>query len=701
MGLSKKQEPASVLSMVVAFVLVILGIKVGKVAFAFFEMNTLRALYASRLLRFMVLLGAAYGLSRLPLSRKKRGVIVLALVAVALLKLALLIHSGRADTPRAWLSEIWSDASIALHVVYSVLRQDVLFLSAFIIVEFALVKLVSARFQKVVRGASASFMVIVLLISSLELAHYIKSGIAGTGQLLGFFLNNAGALAPMLRSQLDLGTFAALVLPLLVWVVLSRMRFERLSDALSGSSRRLFPVAFLIAALVHLAPIDHRYDRFMGDIFMALGDLAPWHNNNETTAIRQAARMPLIFDTSHLTVRTTKDTPPKKNIVIIMLESTRASATSVYNKALDDTPFLVEFAKRGATVSEMFAPVPRTSAAWVSTIDGVYPAGDEEMSAWLDGGRRNLTSLPMALAPLGYTSAFFTSAHVNFMYDAALVHSMGFQTVADGDALPANGFEKSSWVGFEDRIWVQPSLSWVKEQRDHDKPFVLMIMTSIGHFNYDVPSHWPIRSFPTTDESYNRYLNCLSYVDSVVRELVNGLEKLDVLSNSIVLIMGDHGESFGEHGPRVHSLVLYNETLRIPTLLYAEGSIAPGSTITGLRQEIDVMPTMFDLLELTPSNATLPGTSFMKPVAADRSIYFAGAEGSQFLALRKGDTKFIYNFERTPTEAYAMNRDPYERQDIAETLSATTVASAESEMLLWRARSSLALNGRPSAGSGH
>jgi arylsulfatase A-like enzyme len=54
-----------------------------------------------------------------------------------------------------------------------------------------------------------------------------------------------------------------------------------------------------------------------------------------------------------------------------------------------------------------------------------------------------------------------------------------------------------------------------------------------------------------------------------------------VLRSSIVIILGDHGESFGEHGPRGRSLLVYDETVKIPGIVYADGPIPPGTSISG------------------------------------------------------------------------------------------------------------------------
>jgi len=694
-----KARETSLVRMVLAAVAVVLAIKLGKLGFSFLDIYGLRTVYSSHLFRLLALLGVTWALNRLALFKGKRLIkskailVALPMLGVALAKVAQAVWTRHLDIAYLWITTPAFEVAVTAHLLFSVLRPDLLFFASFALLVWLVAWVTPTRFQRILSRVCFVLIALMLVISGLELALYCKTGLPGTGQLLGFFVSNAATMAPMLKSQLDATTLPALVMPLLVWLGLSRVTLTppgtELSRELPRRQMAIPATLLLTSALVHPVPYDHQFDRLLGNTFLALRDLAPWRTTGELEAKRRAQALPLLFDTSKAVLRT-KHAAPRKNVIVIMLESTRAFATSPYDPKIDSTPFLTDFAKRGAVVSSMYAGVPRTSAAWMSVINGVFAPSDEVMARWIKSGQQHLSSMPMLLAPAGYSSAFFTTAHLDFMYDAALVRSMRFGTVHDAKTLPRGTFEHVSYTGFEDRMMLEPSLAWVAEQVQQQKPFYLALMTNVGHFPYTPPSTWPVRSFATTDSDYARYLNCLAYVDSVLKDFVAGLEKLGVLQSSIVLILGDHGESMGEHGPRVHTLVIYDEALRIPAILYADGLIPPRSSIAGIRQEIDVIPTILELLGKEAMHATLPGTSLLQPIPDDRPAFFAGAEGSQFLAVRRGDLKFIYNYERTPTEVYSMTRDPDERHDIAASLPQQTIENAEMDMLVWRERVSRA-----------
>jgi lipoteichoic acid synthase len=680
-----------------ALTLVILGIKVGKVLADFYSENPHAALgtvYSSWLVRLSVGICGVYLAGHVLWPRWKWKISVLPLILLVPAKLVLALVRGDPATAYVWLLEAGGQLWVAISIGLYVLRRDLIFLASFAVISYlAVTFLESYRLGRILLRTSVGLL---LLVSGIELACYCKMGVTGTGHLLAYFLTNAASLWPMLRPELDIVSISALLAPvtagfLTVWLI-SRS-YARGSSSPARSLARAWPIVlsvFLAAEFVPVVPVDHRFDRFAGDTYLSLGDLLPWSGSTQLEAARQASRMPPLCDTTNAILRGRDSASASfRNVVIIMLESARASATSVGNPMLGNTPFLAEFAKRSAVVPEMYAVIPRTSAAWVAVLDGIWPSTDEEMAGWAQNGEP-LKSLPVLLATRGYSSAYFTSAHLSFGYDAPLIKKEQFGEVLDGDGLPNQGFEQPTFWGFEDRIMLEPSLSWVEQQRDRKNPFLLVMMTTIGHYDYKYPVAWQTQSFSASDVSYNSYLNCLSYVDSMLKGLIEGLDKLGVLRSSIVIILGDHGESFGEHGPRIHSLGVYEETLRIPAIIYADGLIPPGTLIPGLRQEVDVLPTVLDALGLTPENTNFPGTSFFRPVPADRTLYFSSSIYSHSVGMRKGGLKYIYNFGRTPTEVYAIDHDPGERHDIAATLPRSAIDKAEIDMLVWRERVSRA-----------
>ncbi len=686
-----------ILQVVLSLAVVVIGIKLGKLLFAFYagdDLRTaLRSIYSSWFLRIVAAVVLGFAIVAVCSPRRKRLAGASPILFLVVAKMLQALWHRNPATTYVWLQDAGRDFILTVRQVFPAVYMDLWFLFGFAIVVYLAVALTPARYGRSLRVVLAVFTGLLLCVSSLDLAHYSETGAAGTGQLLGYLFVNAANLWPMLRSEMGVFTISALLMPLVVGLVtalLVRRWYARRRPRPALNLAKAFPAVLLLlplVGLVHPPLYWHAFDRFHENLYLGLRDLIPWREAGELEAIKRASRLPAISDTSKAVLRARAgQTDPPRNVIIIMLESARAGSTSMYDPALGTTPFLAEFAKRGALVPEMYAVMPRTSAAWIAVLHGIWPPPEDAIMTWAQKGQLQFRSLPRLLATRGYSSAFFTTGRLTFGYDGALIKNMGFDSVYDGDTLPNQGFERPTFWGFEDRMMLQPSLDWVKKQRDEHKPFLLAMMTNIGHYDYKFPSTWPAKSFGNFDSQYNNYLNCLSYIDSMLKDFIAGLEDLDVLKSSIVIILGDHGESFGEHGPRQHTYYVYDETLKIPAVLYADGLIQPGTSVPGLRQQVDIVPTVFDALGLSVDNATLPGTSLFQPIPADRPLYFSATLDSNSMGLRREQLKFIYNFERAPTEVYSLDQDPTERHDIARATPPAVINAAEMDLLVWRER---------------
>ncbi|MDM0068069.1 sulfatase-like hydrolase/transferase [Variovorax sp. J31P207] len=78
--------------------------------------------------------------------------------------------------------------------------------------------------------------------------------------------------------------------------------------------------------------------------------------------------------------------------------------------------------------------------------------------------------------------------------------------------------------------------------------------------------------------------------------LMQGYEALGVLDDTVFVFLGDHGQLFGEHGLSQRFNAIYQEGIHVPAILYAPGLITPNRRISGSRQQIDILPTVVELL---------------------------------------------------------------------------------------------------------
>jgi arylsulfatase A-like enzyme len=100
------------------------------------------------------------------------------------------------------------------------------------------------------------------------------------------------------------------------------------------------------------------------------------------------------------------------------------------------------------------------------------------------------------------------------------------------------------------------------------------------------------------------YAGELRWTDAQVGRLLGRLDALDVAERTLVIVTSDHGDELFEHGAIGHRRTLYEEVTRIPLILRMPGVLPRGSAAEGLVSNVDVLPTVLDLLGLPG----LPGT---------------------------------------------------------------------------------------------
>ena len=236
----------------------------------------------------------------------------------------------------------------------------------------------------------------------------------------------------------------------------------------------------------------------------------------------------------------------------------------------------------------------------------------------------------------------------------------------------------------------RPLFAWVDAQAQAHRPFLLTVMTNVGHHDYQLPPSWASKAFASArfpdDPTYLRYLNCLAYVDDWIATIVRGFEERGLDRSTVFVILGDHGESFADHEERQHIGVLYEEGIHIPALIYAPGRDLPPGKVAGLRQQIDILPTVVELLGYRPTGGVLVGSSLLHPAPAQRHLFFSGSLDGTYLALRDDTRKYIYTFGRSPLRVFDEGTDPLERHDLRASLSDSDAERIESELLLTRAR---------------
>ncbi len=146
--------------------------------------------------------------------------------------------------------------------------------------------------------------------------------------------------------------------------------------------------------------------------------------------------------------------------------------------------------------------------------------------------------------------------------------------------------------------------------------------------------------------------------------------QLGLLDRSLVAVVGDHGESLGDHGEETHSMFLYESAIRVPMILWRPGLLPAGQVVTSPVPTSDLSPTILDILGAPPLTAPharslltfLDGRSSPPPLAVYAETYVPrfAMGGAPLRALRDDRFKLI---DSPRPELYDLARDSGETRN--------------------------------------
>jgi lipoteichoic acid synthase len=374
---------------------------------------------------------------------------------------------------------------------------------------------------------------------------------------------------------------------------------------------------------------------------------------------------------------TQKRQTQRRNVVLIHLESTRAQSVTPYNEDPKTTPFLDELAKSSLLAERAYVVLPRSSKGSVAVNCGIEPPlypGPE-----FEPGGIPAPCLAGLLKEQGFNTVFFQSATSSGFGD--LVDNFGYEEFYPPGTMDTEGFKGTNTFGYEEDIMLKPSEQWLKEHKD--KPFMAEYFTGTGHYGYEcLDTPYGTEDFAEDDE-LNRYLNCLRLQDIFLKNLFDQYKELGLYEDTIFVLFGDHGEGFKEHGRDMHGDTIWEEGLKIPLIIHAPGWFEDGERVEGLSSQIDVLPTVVEMLGYKVKNGKYPGYSLLHELPEDRKLRFSCISNHECLASTKGTEKYIYHYGKRPDEFFDLSKDPFEKQNLISERSKDEIDKRREDLILW------------------
>ncbi len=396
----------------------------------------------------------------------------------------------------------------------------------------------------------------------------------------------------------------------------------------------------------------------------------------------------------------------KPDVILITIDTLRADHVGCYGDKQAQTPALDRLCAAGLRFDHAYTPVPVTNSSHASIFTGLYPGSHGVTDFGMPLARTHVTMAEL-FHRHGYQTAAFIGAVILDSRALAPGFDRGFDTY---DNFPEHTAADSRWGRLERRgeDVVRRAGTWLAANRS--KPRFIWVHLYDPHDPYQPPEPYATRY------KGHLYDGEIAYADHALGQLLTLLDQQGRYNNSLIIVMGDHGEGLGEHGEDTHGIFLYDSTTRVPLIMKmpsASNQAGTGRPVSPVVLTIDVLPTLVDYLGL-PTPAKFDGDSFRpllfkpeastspattpgaRPAAAGESWVAIGRHGGPFTfaetdypvhygwaplqSVRAAGLKYI---EAPRPELYELKSDPGEQHNLYQPWD-TRVQGLRSELARFR-----------------
>ncbi|HSB76864.1 MAG TPA: sulfatase-like hydrolase/transferase [Terriglobales bacterium] len=328
------------------------------------------------------------------------------------------------------------------------------------------------------------------------------------------------------------------------------------------------------------------------------------------------------------------------NVLVVVVDTLRADHLSTYGYSRPTSPYLSQLAAQGTLFQNAIAPSSWTLPVHASLLTGLYPDQhhvdtDASLLGW------DYRTLGEEFMARGYRTAAFSANTLLFCrrrgFGRGFIHfeddfqnfGSSFAQAFYGDLikhllfrlqLKADLFGRRSARDINDH-----ALRWMDSDR---RPFFVFLnyldvhdpyrppepylhrYTTMKHPGSRASEHWDWFEHLTPQQrqgAMDAYDGAINYVDDQISDLMRQMQRRGMDRNTIIAIVSDHGESFGEHGLMTHGNALYWELIHVPLILWAPGRIPEG-------KKVDVPVSLTSLpATLLEAAGELPHPDFPQP----------------------------------------------------------------------------------------
>ena len=360
------------------------------------------------------------------------------------------------------------------------------------------------------------------------------------------------------------------------------------------------------------------------------------------------------------------------NVLYVLIDTLRADRLGCYGYDRPTSPTLDYFADSGVRFADHHSQSSWTKTSMASLWTGLYPNHVGVLRAQ-DALPEDARVPAEILKDAGYET-------IGIWRNGWIAPNFGFSQGFDVYANPASGTMPGG-IRKNTRAGRVPStdLEVVISTRDflssnHDRRFFLYLHLMDVH-QYVCDDETAVFGHTYSDS----YDNSILWTDRQVGAIVAEVERLGLRDRTVIVVVSDHGEAFGEHGAEGHARDLHVETTTTPWIMSLPFRIPGGVVIDHRTSNVDVWPTLLDMLGLEDLKqadgrsqlASLIGAGGGGPPRAefaqlDQTWGRIRAKPKPTLAVQTGEFRMIRTVD-DGDRLYNLREDPGEASDVSAT----------------------------------
>jgi arylsulfatase A-like enzyme len=296
------------------------------------------------------------------------------------------------------------------------------------------------------------------------------------------------------------------------------------------------------------------------------------------------------------------------NVLFVLIDTLRADRLGAYGYERDTSPELDRVASTGVRFARHLAQSSWTKCSMASLWTGLYPArsGITRFEEVIPGEARLPAEIlkeagyrTVGLYRNGWVSSNFGFDQGFDVYTTPAARPLPPSVRAENPTLTVRGTDEDTLATAIEFLRVEGRQRW----------FLYLHLMDVHEYVYDQES----AVFGATYSDI--YDNSILWTDHVIGALMDHLQEQGYAENTLVVISSDHGEAFQERGFEGHARWVYKETTEGPFILAFPFRLEPGVVVDVRTRNVDLWPTVLDLLGLEAPQET-DGRSLVPEILA-------------------------------------------------------------------------------------